>query len=133
MRPLLFLLLMSAVLVACGDRSEDIRHDVPAATVPASPVPPPAAVPVPSPVIAPLDSGAFVARVKTVYSQQKTSIPKPLLDSAMRLGDPSKINAILEGYMNHRDSVVRIRIAEQFHITLDSVNAVLGKKTGKKK
>lgn len=132
MRSLLFVLLVSVVLSACGERSDDARNDSTAVTVPASPAPPSVAPP-PPPMIEPLDSGTFADHVKTAYSQRKTNIPKSFLDSAMLLRDPQKINARLEGYMNSRDSVARTEIAERYHITLDSVNVIVGKKAKTKK
>ncbi len=124
MRTLLSILLVSFFLLSCDDRPGDFRNAPAPATPPAAATPPPQ----PQVRVVPLDSVGFAEQIKTIYAKQKTSIPRKLMDSAMRLGHPDKINRVLERYMEERDSVIRAQMAEKYLIPIDSLNRILGKR-----
>ncbi len=78
-----------------------------------------------------LDSMSYQDKVRNIYSTEKVRIPKQVMDSAMALKDPQKINKILEGYMNRQDSNVRAGMATKLGISLDSLNKILSTKPRK--
>ncbi|MCC7436934.1 MAG: hypothetical protein IT211_00410 [Armatimonadetes bacterium] len=78
-----------------------------------------------------LNAMSYEDKVRNIYSTEKVRIPKQVMDSAMTLKDPNKINKILEGYMNRQDSGVRAGIATKLGISIDSLNKILSTKPRK--
>lgn len=78
-----------------------------------------------------LNSMSYEDKVRNIYSTEKMRIPKQMMDSAMKLKDPNKINRILENYMNQQDSGVRANIAVKLSISIDSLNKILNVKPRK--
>lgn len=78
-----------------------------------------------------LNSMSYEDKVRNIYSTEKMRIPKQMMDSAMKLKDPNKINKILENYMNQQDSGVRANIAVKLGISRDSLNKILNVKPRK--
>jgi len=72
-----------------------------------------------------LDTLTFADKVRNLYAMEKTRVPKHLMDSAIGLKDPVKINAVLEKYMTQQDSMARNTIAAKLGIGVDSVNKIL--------
>lgn len=78
-----------------------------------------------------LNSMNYEDKVRNIYSTEKMRIPKQMMDSAMKLKDPNKINKILENYMNQQDSGVRAGMAIKLGISADSLNKILNVKPRK--